>query len=322
MTTGFSIRTAIFSTVLAVALWTFVSLKASYEVVTPVRVEYILPDNHSIETEVPRSVAMKIRSTGWHLLNVLYFSADLHCVVDLSSKHSSQATVSTTELLQGFRCSVPITVIEVLSNALTVQMGTVGEKRVPLVSAIQIQAAPGRMQIGSVHLWPDSVTLRGNVALLNNIRQWKTSALSLHDLREKASGRVAMNDSLSAILQVEPTNAMYEVDIQRSAEMRVNDIPVQVIGAPANFNQIIHPTSISVYVRGGIEQLEQLGRDDIHATVEYSQLLRDTTGTVVPQIRSNIPLRVLSIQPPELSHYQRITRRSEISEATTLRRHN
>ena len=109
-TPGFSLRTTIFSVVLALALWLFVSMRSTYEVVTSVPLEFVLPSNRSIETLVASDVRLKLRATGWHLINILYLNAQSSCVLDLTQSTSTSARIGIQDMKLGFREPVPATV--------------------------------------------------------------------------------------------------------------------------------------------------------------------------------------------------------------------
>ncbi len=303
MSTGFSIRTAIFSIVLAMALWALVSLRGNYEVPIAVPLEVILAPNRSIEAEIPREIRYQIRASGWHLVNLLYFNADAKCILDLSSQKSMSVTISTQDLQQAFRASVPASVLEVFSHEFGIQLGVVGEKRVPLVSKVSVQAGQGFIQVGAVQLQPDSVNVRGNVKVLETIHEWQTMKLPFSSCTESQSGTIRVSDSLATILSVEPSSVRYAFEIQRSAEITLEDIPVQINGAAATSSHRVQPSTVSISIRAGVEQIEQLKAEQIQVQVDYAQLSHDTTGIIVPHIIVPTHVKVLSVRPATLLHF-------------------
>ncbi len=321
MNTGFSIRTAIFSIVLAFALWTLVSLRGSYEVPISVPLEFICPQDRSIEAEVPRNVRLQIRSSGWHLVNLLYLSADAKCVIDLSNQKATVLTITTDEIQQSFRSAVPATVLEVFAKAFAVQLGVVGEKRVAIRADIPVETAQGFILTKDVAVQPDSVTVRANLKLLESIQEWPTMRLPFRSCMESQAGTIHMSDSLASIVHVEPSTVRYSFDIQRSAELNLEDIPVRISGAAASSTHTVKPGRVNVLVRGGVETIEKLKAEDISVFVDYATLSRDTTGVIVPTIRAASGLRVLSVQPAVLLHINE-TARPSVSERVKMSRRN
>ena len=338
-TPGFSLRTTIFSVVLALALWLFVSMRSTYEVVTSVPLEFVLPSNRSIETLVASDVRLKLRATGWHLINILYLNAQSSCVLDLTQSTSTTARIGIQDMKLGFRAPVPATVVEVLSDEFDVQLGIVGQKRVPLRSQVRVETAPGFMVVGSTEMLPDSVNIRGNIKVLSAISSWPTRSREIAGIKEDITGYVGVSDSLRANITVEPKAVYYRARVQRSADVEIEDVPVVIQGAPnapnapsapsapsaagANGPISAHsllPMRVSVSVRGGIQVVEALTANDISVSVDYAQLLNDTTGSIIPTVNAPASVRVLAVQPARLLHTVLSSERPRPERAATRRR--
>ncbi len=302
MASSFSIRTAIFSIVLSAALWTLVSLRESYDVQLDVPISFQLPADRSIEAEVPQYVRYIVHASGWHLMNLLYLNRGARCVVDLSAQKATTLFIGAQELQQAFRSNVPAAVVDVLTKGFGVQLGVVGEKKVPLLSTIAVHPAPGYVQVGLVNLQPDSVVIHGNIKLLEQLSSWKTAPMSFASCLESQSGTIHVSDSLGSIISVDPSTIQYDFSIQRSAEITLDDIPIVVIGAPYKSTHSISPQRLSLTLRGGVDQIEKLRPEDIEATVEYAQVAKDTTGLIRPHLKLPPNLKVINMNPDVLIH--------------------
>lgn len=300
---GFSIRTTVFSVLLALSLWVYVSMRNSYDVVTTVPLEFVVPADRSVETLVPSDVRVKLHATGWHLLNILYLNAQSSCVIDLTGASTTSVRVGAEDLQRGFRSPVPATVVEVLTDGFMVQLGIVGQKRVPLVSRVTFACAPGFMVVGRVELVPDSVTLRGNVKVLSAIDAWTTRERTVREASSDVSGFIAVSDSLRSILTVDPRSVRYRARIQRSADIEIDDVPVTVRGAPESGSaHVLSPMLVTVALRGGLGDIESITRENISVVVEYAAVLADTTGSIVPTVVAPSSVTVLGMRPDGLVH--------------------
>ncbi|MFM8474044.1 MAG: hypothetical protein ACKOBV_11075 [Candidatus Kapaibacterium sp.] len=300
---GFSIRTAIFSILLALSLWAYVSLRSTYDVVATVPLEFVLPSDRSVETLVPSDVRVKLRATGWHLLNILYLNAQSSCVIDLATATTTTVRVAVEDMKQGFRSPVPAQVVEVLTDEFDVQLGIVGRKRVPLVSRVRMVCAQGYTVVGKVELTPDSVTLRGNVKVLAGIDAWYTRERTVDEANADVAGFIAVSDSLRSILRVEPKSVRYRARIQRSADIEIDDVPVTIMGAPESGSaHMLSPMLVTVALRGGLGDMETVMRDDLKVVVDYAEVLADTTGSIVPVVIAPPTVSVLGIRPTTLIH--------------------
>lgn len=300
---GFSIRTTIFSVFLALSLWLYVSLRSSYDVVTTVPLEFVVPYNRSVETIVPSDIRVKIRATGWHLINILYLNAQSSCVIDVTAAASTIVHVGTQDLQQGFRSPVPATVVEVLTDEFDVQLGIVGQKKVPVLSRLRFECAAGYMIVRDAEFTPDSVTLRGNVKVLAGIQSWPTRERLVREVNADVAGYIALSDSLRSILSIEPRTVRYKAGVQRSADIEIEDVPVLVRGVPEDgINHLLAPMQVTVTLRGGIDDIETLTKNDISVVVDYDMLRRDSTGMITPVVTAPAAIRVLGIRPEILMH--------------------
>lgn len=299
-----SIRTIISATLLAIALWTYNSLRSEYEVISDFPLEIITHENTSIENTIPSSVSLKIKGTGWQLVNVLYVNPNAKSIVDLSKRTSFQPidTIISADIKQGFRAPQGVQVVDVLPKEIVTRIGSITQKKVPLIPRVSLAMHEGFIQIGQPMLQTDSVVLQGNAALLNTISAWYTEPLRKQQVKENVSLQLKVSDSLSNILTVTPSTVGYSVQVDRMAETTVYDIPVQIIGAPQQSVHTILPQIISVVVRGGINQIAELTPQDFIAIADYNQLRKDTTGIIKPIITAPENIRILQVIPDVLQH--------------------
>ncbi len=74
------------------------------------------------------------------------------------------------------------------------------------------------------------------------------------------------------------------LDVQRIVDKQFDDIQVDVMDIPSGREVVLLPNKININVRGGIEILGKLKPGLFHAYVHYLNLVKDTTGSVVPEI--------------------------------------
>ncbi|MBL7999591.1 MAG: hypothetical protein JNL32_13265 [Candidatus Kapabacteria bacterium] len=298
--TRISIRTVIFSFLLAVGVWTFMSLRATYEVVTEIPLDVIPPAERSIETVIPQRISVKLRSTGWHLMNVLYVNPVVRSVIRLSAL-GSQYTIGYGELKQGVSSPVSVDVLDIQPQAITLRFGTIATKKVPVVPHVEIAVRNGYI-LGDAQVQPDSVVITGNAKILNSITAWHTKRERLTDAHANVSLSLTLSDTLRNIVRLENQTVQYSNVVQRMAEQTFYDIPIEVYSAPPMTRHSIFPQTMSVTVRGGIESLANLDPTQIRAGIEYPLLERDTTGHVVPVVHLPPSLRVISMSPALVRH--------------------
>ena len=78
------------------------------------------------------------------------------------------------------------------------------------------------------------------------------------------------------------------------------DIPVSIEAVPPDRDLLLNPGTISVVLRGGVDQLAKLDPMTIHARAVYDAMRFDSVSTLKPLIESPKGTEVLSTEPNEL----------------------
>lgn len=297
-----SLRTIFFSLFLSVGLWAYVSLRSTYEYATDIPLFISVASDRSIENYIPQTIRVKIKGSGWSLMNMLYLNKSASVDVRIASKSDSY-TITQSELRQSFHASVPVTVSDIYPTALPVSIGIITEKRVPLYADVSIKPADGFMQTSSIKLSSDSVTIRGNSKLIQSIQSWKTSRLKLENQFESVQQQINVSDSLNRNISITPSLVVLNATIEQMAETTIHDIPINVVNPNDKSNEHeLKPIRLSVTVRGGISTVSTLNASSFQAFVSGESLINDTTGNVIPTIIAPKSLRIIKTSPKVLSN--------------------
>ncbi|MDH3267694.1 MAG: hypothetical protein OEM46_02450, partial [Ignavibacteria bacterium] len=71
---------------------------------------------------------------------------------------------------------------------------------------------------------------------------------------------------------------------QRIVDKQFESITVDVLDIPSGREVVLLPNKVNINIRGGIEILGKLTPEQFHAYVKFQTLIKDTTGSVVPEI--------------------------------------
>ncbi|MFM6956608.1 MAG: CdaR family protein [Ignavibacteria bacterium] len=296
----------ILSIVLALGLWGYVSLTSPSTVYVTYPLIIDLPEERSLEMEPPVSISVKLRTSGWQLLYLQYFSSGKECRIDVEkAKVAPDGIVELTksDILQGINPSVSLEkVVEVLPENIMLKTGMLFRQSVPVQSRISINPAEGYMVIGKVKIEPDSIVLRGNGSIIPTLRSWATANMSFSDLTGPFSFTVPLQDSLQNLVTSAVKEVVISGDIQQIAEITIDDVPIIIAGAPSNSEHSIEPSRISLHIRGGVRRLASLSPDDIKAIVYYPQLIEDSSGFIAPTFVIPAGITVIGTNPKTVKH--------------------
>ncbi len=306
----FSFLSLMTSFLLAVGLWVYVSMNSQYTTVVDLPLFVTLPENRAIETPIPQAIRAQVRGVGWQLFN-LNFSFPPRCVVTVNDEMlgPEQTTFKLTRKLleQGMQLPDQVEPLGLVPDSLVFQVGRVSRKRVPVYPVLAITLRKGFITTGVPHVEPDSVDILGNRNILDRIKYWKTKPITLANLYKPVSITASLSDSLANITQLSRSVVSVYVDVQQIAEMTFDNVPVELLSAPGNHNILIQPSSVSLTVRGGINQISVLNQNDIKVYVDYSEVVQNTTGILIPRVSLPPDINVLNLAPARVRYVRRIS---------------
>ncbi|GIV53943.1 MAG: hypothetical protein KatS3mg039_0461 [Candidatus Kapaibacterium sp.] len=263
-----SIRTAAFSLLLSLMLWVFVTLQAEYEVTAPISLDLQLPADRSLRSPLPAELYVKLRGSGWNLLNVLYLDRSTRIVVDLP-RDQRHGTLSQAELRAGFRSPVPLRLVSIEPSAMDYELDIVAQKKVRVQPQVELGAADGYVLTRSLVIVPDSVVIVGSQTVVDTIQRWRTASVRRTDLRKSIVELVPMERS--PIVRVLPEKVLIKGVVQPLAEVTYYDVPVRIEAQLPPDAEIL-PPMVTVIIRAGLEDIEQtLDSRTLPVTVRIGQ---------------------------------------------------
>jgi hypothetical protein len=138
------------------------------------------------------------------------------------------------------------------------------------------------MVIGAPRIQPATVELRGSAAVINAIDSWPTELLVLEDQHQGGVFTVALSDSLSTVLSVNPPSVRVATDVQQLADVIVDNVMLESRLPSKNGDVLLQPQTLAVIVKGGVSDLSALTPQLFRAYVDDTTALR--TGLCRPTV--------------------------------------
>jgi hypothetical protein len=289
-------------TLMAIALWFYASMREEYTAVFDVPLEIRLPAGRISENEITSSVRAQVQGAGWQLLNHV-LSASVRCVVyvpeKLVAEDEALVTISRPMLAQGMQAPTGVTVQRIMSDSFLAKVGVIAEKRLPVLPALDVATREGFIVTNVQIAQPDSVSVRGSNTVLSRLHAWHTEPIRLRDVYEATTVRTGLSDTLAGVVQVPQMRVSVSVNVEQMAEMRFEDVPLQVAGAPTRNSYQLSPTRFSVLLRGGVGGVTRLAPENVMATIDYNDVIASENGIVRVRINVNAPtgMQVVSVVP-------------------------
>jgi hypothetical protein len=270
------------SVVFSVILWGSISLSDTYY--TNVNVKLTLnnfPDGYTTGTKVPEELRLRVKGEGWRLVS-LNVGPETEFKVSVGSD-SGWHHINLFNYIQSNRWLLSeVDIINLYPDSLNFYVEKIISKKLLIVSAFNMEFKPGYDLASDIILQPDSVVVKGPASYLKERNEIRTSNKKLLAL----DSRTSVETELENISGFEYSTNLIEaiLDVQRIVDKQFDNVQVDVMDIPSGREVVLLPNKITINVRGGIEILGKLKPELFHAYVHYLNLVKDTSGSVVPEI--------------------------------------
>ncbi len=289
----------------ALLLWSYVHLSSTYEVDMDIPLEIISPTGYAVATELPERIHARFSGIGWRLM-LMNFTRNSGFKLDLTERDTKDLTIgkffiTKEDLAASSTIASDVKLVKIMPDSLGVQFSREMTKRIPVDLRLDITPANGYAIVGDPLIAPVQITVKGSSVLLDSLRAFPTKILKAHNVRESFTKTLELSDTLKdEITSRSVTTITVHIGIQAIAERTFKDIPISVEALPLNRDLLLNPGSLSVTLRGGVDQLAKLDPMTVHAKVIYDALRFDSLSGIKPVIEAPKGIEVLSTEPAEL----------------------
>lgn len=293
--------------VLAVLLWLVVTTDKEYKTRIEVPFKIVrLAENKVLLKPVPDKVIMEVSGKGRALMGLNFYNLK----VNLELPEINKSTViDLNNYLNRFDVATElgvnvVDIIEPKQLDLRVDRFMSAEKPVRVKS--NIQPAPG-YTLNSSDLEEDSVIVSGPASLIERLNYLETEKVEKKDAKYPFRQTVALVQPKPGIIDLDPPVVSVSFDIEQIVERTIYDVPIQIVGVPANLIATPSPRNISLRIKGSESIITQISKDAITVYFDYGKLYQK--GKVEYEVQIETPNNVswTSASPDKFRlHLQRI----------------
>lgn len=297
-------RSIIGSIIFGIALWLYTSLNGSYTTYIIAPIDVKLPPNRALETGLPENVSIEVKGKGWNIFNLMFFNNSKKIVVNYQNSKISDSIlrIGRADIIKGAQSFEKVELSQIIPDLIEIKTGPVGIYNVPIYSQVQIMTAEGFSQIGPVQINPSKIRISGNDRFVKDIKFWTTKAEVYENVNSSFRSMVEVTDSVPDIVSIENKEVEIIADIQQTGEITLTEIPIFITSGGIPRNHYLYPMMVSVTIRGGINIIDELSADKIKISIDYSTIINDTRGIIVPKIEVPEFMEVIKIDPPYIYH--------------------
>lgn len=290
------------SLILSAILWLSLNLNQVYEIekLVPIRININKP--FAVSGNIPINLDVKFRGVGWNLIR-LFTSLNLEFNYDITARKKDQFMILTKNYLDNnLGLTQNLNITSVYPETLFVKIDNYEEKYVKLLPKVSINCMEGYQVVGKPSLEPDSIKIGGAMELLGSLNHLYTKEYVFDNINAGIFKNISISDNLSNIMWWSQNVVKLIVNIELTAEKEFQNIEIKVPYIPDDKEVLLIPQTISVQLKGGVNQLAAVDNSKIIATINYNNILADTTGSLIPKFELPEGCLIISVKPETIQY--------------------
>mgnify|MGYP005839821017 FL=1 len=289
------------SILFSVILWVFVSLSSDFSTSIDVPIKFFnVPEGFVPDSLSSNQVKVKVKGSGWNIITTLLTSKNEYYVDASKNPRKKNSLELKTFTQENPWLTSKLQVLEVKPDTISFSFEKIGYAKLKVVPVLNLEFKSSYGLASDVIVNPDSVLVSGPIQLVSSLKEIETENLELKSVSERIEREVKLK--VLAGLKIEETFAKIILDVQRIVEHSYDDIVVRVTDIPNDRDVVLLPNKITVQLRGGIDVLGKLDKENIIASIPYRDIVLDTLGFVKPIITFPKNTKLVSVKPERLSY--------------------
>lgn len=261
-------------------------LNQEYEIDTLLPVKVFVNKPLAVSGDIPPFIEVKLRGKGWDLIRI-FMPFKLEFSYNLPDRKDEYSVNTRNYLMTSLGLSNKLAITYVYPENIVFRTENYEEKYVRVVPRVNITCQDGYQVVGKPILEPDSIKIGGAVDILKNLDVLFTKEYKPEKVKAPFTEIVDISDTLANIIWKSTDKVTLKVNVELTAERFFDNVAINVLNLPPDKEVLLIPHFLNVQVKAGVNQLASLDNKAITATVDYSEILSDTTGALKPLI--NLP---------------------------------
>jgi YbbR domain-containing protein len=286
----------LFCLISALFFWFYISLDSQFEYTANVPLRVINPPEGWMLLEpLPPSVNVLFRGTGRSFVSFRFRERILE--VEMRNTRNNVRVPLTADMIKNLPPGVRV--VSILSpEQVTARWDRLAEKRVPVLSRIDMTPADGYTLVGDVRIEPDSIVITGPQSIIDSISTVQTVRRRFEGLIKEIEDKVPIEYGVSdKLLRFSVRAVRFQADVQRIGERWMKGIPVNLVNVPEKTRAEVIPGTLSLKIQGGADLLAQLQPEDIVATVDFSDFRHRSGKRLAALIRIPRDVSFSDVEP-------------------------
>ena len=273
-------RRIFYSFLIAFVFWFFIKSEDSYLVTQKIPlVARNLQEQKTYKEEVPDYIVVTMRGSGRSFIWLTFFENfydDYKAILDLSSiadeynfDLNSYYRQNPTKIV--LPSSLDLEFIEVVSpRNIVINLDQYLVKKVPIRSQLFISTEAGYVKVGDPLFLPDSINIGGPQEIVDGIKFVNTEKDTFLNLNVSIENELSIINP-NKLVDFDPKKVQGYIDIQPISETIITSIPVNLINKPNDVEVFVNPSTVSLTIIGGLNQVANTLPEEILVTIDFRE---------------------------------------------------
>lgn len=283
-------------------LWLSLNLNQTFEIERSIPVKINITKPYAVTGNIPLNLEVKFKGVGWNLIR-LFTSLNLEFNYDINTVNNQKFIILTKSYLENsLGSSQNVSIAGVYPETLFVNIENYEEKYVKLLPNINVECKDGYQIVGKPILQPDSIKIGGGIDMLKNLKVLYTTPENFYNVNAGIIKNIGVSDSLSNIIWRSQNEVSLTVNVELTAEKEFSGVEVKVPNVPDDREVLLIPQTITIQLKGGVNQLSAVDVSKINALINFNSILNDTTGALSPVFVVPEGCVVTAVKPDKIQY--------------------
>lgn len=287
----------------AIVIWAFVQFSKQYNEVLDIPVKYTnVPQDKLLTQDNPKNLKLRMQENGFRIAWYSLFPPTL--TVDLS--RANEINGDLVYIIDENRAQILSQMnIDFDSNRFVKDEIIIGyeqkqEKKLPVISRIDVEYAAGYSATENLRIAPDSVTVSGPDNILDTLTALHTFPVTLTNVKKDLAGSVLLDTTSLPNVTFYQERINYSIDVEKFTEGNVQ-VPIELINVPQGLNVVIFPKETVLFFQVNLQEFSKVKASDFRVVANFKNV-KDNQDFIIPEVvqkpefTSNIRLNEKRIQ--------------------------
>jgi YbbR domain-containing protein len=284
--------------VVATTFWAMQKLSNNYKFIQRYSVRYTIPNGKVFKRQPTSTVEVTLVGLGWDIVTKSAKNIGDKIEVELSADNNQLIPSSAiAEKINSLLASNEISVSQIKPSNINILLEDQANKKVPVVSKMNIEFLPGFFIKNEIRFTPDSVVLTGSQQQLKDINQWNTEIVYISKLNKNiVEMPVALESPKSEMLRLDESMVRMNLEVEEYTE-KIFTVPLRVKNSDSKVKSI--PNKVEVRCVVGLSKFDLLTEEDVELYINLDESLIKRNVNIAPISISRLPsfVRHISYEP-------------------------